>query len=114
MNYRLLPLAERDIAAIAEFTFDRFGTQQADRYEAAIVKALSGIGANPELPGSRARNELGAGTRAYHLELTIGRRGAAAHIIYYSSQRDPEGHVPILRVLHQSMDPTLHLTDDPQ
>ena len=67
--------------------------------------------ADPGRPGSRARDERGAGIRSFHVELAARRRGAVSHLLYYVSAdgaADAAGIV-ILRILHEAMEPSRHL-----
>jgi toxin ParE1/3/4 len=62
---------------------------------------------DPQRPGSIDRSELAPGVRLFHLELAAGRRGGAAHSLYYSTGRLPDGTIGtvVLRVLHERMEP---------
>ena len=88
-----------------------FGPKQRERYADLIRAAAEMAAADPLRPGSRARDELGAGVRSFHVELAARRRGAASHLLYYV----PGGGVPkavgivILRILHEAMEPSRHL-----
>jgi toxin ParE1/3/4 len=54
------------------------------------------------------------GLRAFHLETAAGRRGAAAHMLYYAVERPSSGasRVITLRLLHESMEPAWHFSRD--
>lgn len=60
----------------------------------------------PDQPGMLARPELGPDVRLLHLELAAGRRGSAAHCLYYTTGLLPDGTIGtiILRVLHEGME----------
>jgi toxin ParE1/3/4 len=49
------------------------------------------------------------GFRAFHLENAAGRRGSAAHTLYYALEHLPGGsrRVVILRLLYEGMEPRL-------
>ncbi len=70
------------------------------------------VAEQPERPGSRRRDDLAAGIRSFHLEIAAGRRGAAAHVVYYMRGRLDDGSegVIIARLLHERMEPLRHLT----
>lgn len=112
MNYRLTEAADADIADILRETMQQFGPVQRGRYAALIEKAIEMVAEEPERPGSRPRDDLAAGVRSFHLELAAGRRGAAAHMVYYLRGRLDDGcdGVIIARMLHERMDPLRHMT----
>lgn len=109
--YRLTRAADRDVAHILDESLRTCGPRQQDSYARIIESAVETLADDPDRPSARPRPDLGTGVRAYHLELTAGRRGAAAHVIYYipSRELDGGGGVVILRILHESMEPARHL-----
>jgi toxin ParE1/3/4 len=114
LRYRLAEAADADIEAILRYTAQRFGSIQRRRYAQLIETAAIMIGEAPERVGTRQRDELAPGVRSFHVELAAGRRGAAAHVLYYLLGRldeDSDG-VIILRVLHERMDPVRHFIRD--
>ena len=88
-----------------------FGPKQRERYADLIRAAAEMAAADPLRPGSRARDELGAGVRSFHVELAARRRGAASHPLYYLPADGPShaGGIVILRILHEAMEPRRHL-----
>lgn len=107
MNYELTWTAERDIKAILTTTLKTFGTHQLDVYARIIARGLSMVGDDPMRVGSIDHAEIAPGVRLFHLELAAGRRGGAAHCVYYKVGRmssDATGTI-ILRILHESMEP---------
>ncbi|OJX68588.1 type II toxin-antitoxin system RelE/ParE family toxin [Magnetospirillum sp. 64-120] len=106
MTIRLTLLAALDVETILNETAATFGHRQMHAYADIIDRAVSQIDADPMRPGSRECWGFSAPIRQYHLELAAGRRGAAAHSLYY--RIDPEA-VSVLRVLHQRMEPATHL-----
>lgn len=110
-RYRLTEAADTDIARILRESGQRFGPRQRVAYAMLLERAADLIAEEPRRPGSRDRSMLAAGVRSFHVELTASRRGAAVHCIYYveaGAQGSGEA-VIILRVLHERMDPALHL-----
>jgi toxin ParE1/3/4 len=108
---RLTPQAERDIDQILEHTLTSFGLAQFRKYESLLDQAIADIAGIPFRPGSKARPELGERYRSWHVQLTGKRRGAAAHLIfYYCLTTDPSTDIAVLRILHERMDPELHLS----
>ena len=94
-GYRLTPAAQQDLSSIWDFTQDRWDARQAEIYVTEIWSAIERIAAQPE----RGRNcdEVRDGYRRY----AIG-----SHLVFYI---EGDGSVDVIRILHQRMDPTLHL-----
>jgi toxin ParE1/3/4 len=107
MSYEITEPAERDIRDILRETMKMFGMRQLASYGQIIERGLEMIGEAPDRPGSLDRSEWAPGVRLLHLELAAGRRGAAAHGIYYSTGTLSDGSIGtiILRVLHERMEP---------
>jgi toxin ParE1/3/4 len=105
--FELTLAAERDIRDILRETLKMFGTVQLSVYQRIISTGIALVAEQPERPESRARPELGAEIRVFHLELAAGRRGGAAHCLYYTPGRLSDGSTGtvILRVLHEHMEP---------
>lgn len=87
--------AEADLLEIWEWTRDRFGVDQADRYLDGLDAAIRLCATSP-LSG-RDRSALRPGYRS-----TL----AGRHIIFYTHS---ETQVVVQRVLHATMDPEKHL-----
>jgi len=97
----LRPRAQLDLEEIAQFTSERWGSAQRRRYLALLGTALKALAANPAL--GRIRDDLEFDCRSF-------RKGR--HVIFYRVA--PEG-VDVLRILHDAMDPSLHLfLDEPR
>jgi toxin ParE1/3/4 len=99
--------ADDDLTGILDFTATTFGLRQLAAYAAVVDRAVALIAADPARPGSRERSDIRAGVRSFHLELAAGRRGAAAHVIYYTvgPLGDDRVGVLVLRILHERMEP---------
>jgi toxin ParE1/3/4 len=110
-RYRLTGAAGADIAGILQESDRRFGPRQRLTYAALLERAAELIAEEPQRPGSRDRSILAAGLRSFHVEFAATRRGAAVHCIYYTEvgAKAVGARVVILRVLHERMDPALHL-----
>ena len=107
MKVELTEPAERDITGILKQTLEMFGPVQVAAYGLIIEKGIALIAEHPARPGSLDRSSVGAGVRLFHLELAAGKRGAAAHCLYYAAGRLSDGSngTIILRVLHERMEP---------
>lgn len=107
MKYELIEPAERDIRGILRDTIKMFGPMQMRAYAQLIERGIEMVAADPDRPASLDRSELAPGVRLLHLELAAGRRGAAAHCLYYMKGKLSDGSVGtiILRVLHEHMEP---------
>ena len=62
------------------------------------------IADNRDRPGSRRRDDLGAGLRSIHVELAARRRGSALHVLYYLRGPLDDGRdgTIIARLLHEA------------
>lgn len=91
--------ATRDLAAIAEYTEQQWGTAQKRRYLTLICDAHSGLAHGTTI--STTREEIRSGYRS----IATGR-----HVVFY---READDSIVILRILHQRMDWRRRLTEDP-
>ena len=96
-SFRLLRRARADLLDIANFTADRWGDQQAERYVTQLYGAFHRIAGFPEL------------RRPYHDLPPYFRALEGKHAVFYRVADD--GEVVIVRVLHGAMLPELHLED---
>ncbi len=110
-SYRVTETAKRDFRAILKETEAYFGSRQREIYKRLIATGVEMVAAEPGRGGSWDRGGILPGLRAFHLENAAGKRGAAAHTLYYGMERMPDGspRVVILRLLHEGMEPRLHL-----
>ncbi|BAI73209.1 hypothetical protein AZL_025710 [Azospirillum sp. B510] len=92
-------------------TGERFGTHQRQIYKGLIATAVKMVATDPGRGASWDRSAILPGLRAFHLENAAGRCGAAAHTLYYAVEHSAGGspRVVILRLLHESMEPKLHI-----
>jgi toxin ParE1/3/4 len=90
--------AEADLREIWRFSYERFGEAQADCYVDELEKGLRECGAEPEQGKPREDVRPGYWSRLVR-----------KHVVFYTFS-DPE--ILVQRVLHGSMDPTLHLPGD--
>ena len=98
-DYRLSKRADADLAAIADYTINRFGIEQAWRYRDALNDAFQMLKHNP-LRG-RSAERLATDLRRFEVE---------SHVVFY---RPELTGLLIVRVLHQRMDFERHsMTDD--
>lgn len=109
--YRVTEAAKQDFRAVLTETRDRFGPRQQQIYRRLIAKGVNMVAAEPRRGGSWDRGSVLPGLRAFHLENAAGKRGAAAHALYYVVETAVDGsaRVVILRLLHESMEPRQHI-----
>ncbi len=93
-KYRFSRRAATDLEAIAEYTIERFGIEQARRYRNELRTCFAQLADNPRL-GRRAE-QLSTGLRRYEHR---------SHLIFYQVTG---AQVLIVRVLHYRMDVTRH------
>jgi toxin ParE1/3/4 len=114
-RYRLSRQATADLESILGETKRRFGLLQQRKYADLIIGAVKLVAADPERIGSKPRSEIRAGLRSFRVERASDRRGAASHVLFYRSESLEDGlpETMILRILHDRMDPELHIASDP-
>jgi toxin ParE1/3/4 len=94
-GYVLSPRAQADIDEIWNFTADRWGDAQAERYIRDIRRAIETAARNPRR--CRACDDVRPGYWKYP---------AGTHMIFF---RLIDGGIDVVRILHQSMDFERHL-----
>jgi toxin ParE1/3/4 len=105
---RLGAVAEVDFANILKWTTENFGARQAAIYRDTLVQAIGELAKGPDVPGSKARNEIMQGLRTLHVA-RHGRRGR--HFLLYRAVEDRI--IEIGRILHDQMDLKRHLPFPP-
>lgn len=95
MSWTLAPKARADLFAIWDYTHDRWGAAQADRYISDIHSAIGDVASGARPP--RDRSDVRRG----YVEAKAG-----SHIIFLTRQG---GHWLVVRVLHERMDLDRHL-----
>ncbi|MBF6284489.1 type II toxin-antitoxin system RelE/ParE family toxin (plasmid) [Nocardia farcinica] len=95
-RYLLYPAARADLEEIWDYTLDQWGPDQAEDYVSELRHAIERVADRPGI--GRACEELRPGYR---------RLPTGSHTLYYRITED--GVVAIVRILHQRMDPDLHL-----
>lgn len=96
-GYRFAESAEEDLAEIVRHTLQSWGAKQATRYIDGLEVLAEKLATTPKI--GKACETFSPGLRAFPCE---------SHVLYYLSD---ERGVVILRVLHKSMNPALHLGD---
>jgi toxin ParE1/3/4 len=101
-SVRLAAAAETDFEAIIGWTLDQFGDVQARVYAEVLASAVEALAAGPNLPGVKARSEIGKHLFTLHVARE-GRRGR--HFVLFRIDATPERrHIDVLRILHDAMD----------
>jgi len=85
--------AEQDLIEITNYTIEKWGERQADKYNEDIENAYQIIKGNPNTILSKSRNDILTNLRS----LNVGK-----HAIFYRIIND--NSIEILRILHLSMD----------
>jgi len=111
-RFRLSLPAEADVAQILAFSRRHWGSDGRRRYARILSAAMRAAAAEPDGVLARRRDDLAPGVRSLHTR-HVRREDAAAsvrqpvHVVFYRSV-SPD-LVEIIRVLHERMEPTLHL-----
>lgn|SRR5690606_14140749 len=89
-HYILSKSADTDLEEIFEFTLDKFGFQQAEKYLLELENVFETLYKNPSL--GKKRNEIKNGLLSFLKD---------NHVVFY---RIVKNHIRIVRVLHSSRD----------
>jgi toxin ParE1/3/4 len=113
-RFRLSRLAEHDVATLLATSEERWGTDARRRYAAILAAAMRKVAADPEGPTTRGRGELMRGLRSFPIRHATVNDPASkvrrpVHVLYY--REVGPGHIEILRVLHERMEPSRHFDE---
>lgn len=110
---RLSREADEDQIEIWCYTAEKFGIEQAQRYENLIGQAFHGNAEDPYRNGASLREDIAPGMFSYPIGLSAKRSGTnihqAPHFVLYLVLSDSE--ICVSRVLHHSMDVAQHVPD---
>lgn len=111
-RYRLSEPAKADIAAILRRSEERHGREASLRYRGCLAAAMRRVAADPLGGATVDRAELVPGIRSFHLRYSRDESREApganpVHAIFYRVAQ--WGHVEIVRVLHDRMEPGRHI-----
>lgn len=113
-RYRLSETARADIAKVLRTSETLHGAEARIRYRALLTAALRRIAADPQGRLTVNRGALFEGLRSYHIRNSRNESreapvGDPVHVIFYRAS--DSGFVEIVRVLHERMEPVLHVED---
>ena len=94
-SYLLSSQAQQSLVQISQYTLDNFGERQKKSYLKMLRDRMRAAAKNPEKGKERGDVKTGY----YSLQ-------AEKHPIYY---RIRDSHIEIIDVLHQSMEPKIHI-----
>lgn len=94
-KYVVSPQAARSLRQISQYTLDHFGHRQQKKYLRDLRAAMRAAAKQPH--HGRDQAEIKPGYRSV---------ASGSHRIYYRMQ---DTHIEVIDVLHQSMEPALHL-----
>lgn len=94
-SYLLSPQAQQSLVQISQYTLDNFGKRQQQNYLKMLRDRMRAAAKNPEK--GKERGDIKTGYYSVQAE---------KHHIYY---RVRDSHIEIIDVLHQSMEPKMHL-----
>jgi toxin ParE1/3/4 len=111
-RYRLSDPAQADILTILRRSEKLHGRQARVRYRALLTAAMRYVAAEPEGPLAMNRDTLLVGARSLHTRHCRNRSREAkvarpVHVVVYRVLKP--GLVEIMRVLHERMQPSLHI-----
>lgn len=94
-KYILSPASQESLKRILDYSVKTFGRQRAKQYIKSLRDRMRELAESPLL--GQQRDEIKVGYYSYFVE---------SHTIYYRIKSE---RIEIIDVLHQSMEPTLHL-----
>lgn len=94
-TYNFSKRSEADLEAIVRYTLDNWGAKQASSYIDGLEIRAQSLADGPNI--GKSYGDLATGLRGFVYQ---------SHVIYYL---EAEHGITIVRVLHQRMNPTLHL-----
>jgi toxin ParE1/3/4 len=97
--------ARDDLARILATSLERWGEAGQTRYAELFSAAIRVLARTPEGSNTRERPELSAGVRSFHIRHARG-VNEPAHVSFY---RANDELIEIVRVLHERMEPSLHV-----
>jgi toxin ParE1/3/4 len=111
-RYRLSEPAKADIAAILRRSEELYGKGARIRYRACLAAAMRRVAADPEGRSTVDRGDVVPGVRSFHIRHSREESGEVPvsdphHLIFYRATET--GLVEIVRVLHDRMEPGLHV-----
>lgn len=95
-RYALSPAAREDLEQIWDYTYERWGDEQAEEYVREIQRAIERVLDNPMI--GRACDEVRSGYRKH---------AVGSHTLYYRIASVDV--IDVVRILHQRMDFDRHL-----
>ncbi|MGH7823447.1 MAG: type II toxin-antitoxin system RelE/ParE family toxin [Candidatus Binatia bacterium] len=108
-RYRISAPAQADLENILATSLERWGVDGRSRYASLLAAAFRTIADQPTAPTTRARDELFAGLRSFHVRHSRGDHGVRVpvHVVFYRTAGAEV--IEIVRVLHERMDPARHV-----
>jgi toxin ParE1/3/4 len=91
----LTPAALRDMENIWQYTAERWGLAQAERYTDRLTNCFETLAQSPL-----------SGTSCSHIRPGYRRQSVESHVVYYRAE--PEA-VTVVRILHERMDAPRHI-----
>ena len=96
INYRLSKAAINDLNEIWSYTYHKWSKEQADKYYKGIIVAIEFIA--KIFHSGKSLEDIKKGYRYSKVK---------SHLIFY--RKSDQGHVEIVRILHQRMDIQRHI-----
>jgi toxin ParE1/3/4 len=95
-KYAFSPAARADLSGIWDYTYERWGMDQAEEYVRQLQRAIERAAANPRI-----------GTGCDDIRPGYRKMAAGSHVVFY---RVADGiGIDIVRILHQRRDVDRHL-----
>jgi toxin ParE1/3/4 len=111
--YRLAKPAKADIAFVLRASETMHGVEARMRYRALLTAAIRRVAADPSGLSTADRSDVLESIRSFHIRHSRNESreapvGDPVHVIYYRAVKP--GLVEIVRVLHERMEPSRHIS----
>ena len=111
-RYRLTKSARSDVGSILRTSEERHGRDARTRYGTLLLAAMRRVAEDPEGRSTSDRSDLRPGIRSFHIRHSRDQSREApvvspVHVVFYRVVEP--GLVEIVRVLHDRMEPRVHI-----
>ncbi len=101
-GFKLSLLADSDVFDVLDYTIEKWGYEQAEKYKNELEAGRTQIQEDPYLAGSKKREDLAPQCRSYR----------ANHHYFFYRVNENEKVIEIARILHEQMNFPEHIREE--